>query len=175
MTTGTKSVLFGVHCPLIHPWFVALAWGRLYGFPARPQLWLAFFIHDLGYWGKHRMDDDIGETHPELGAAIMGRVFGKEWGDFVRYHSRFYAKRDKRPFSRLCLADKYALCLTPFWLYLPLAKLSGELAEYRHIGADTSGKYGGIHNQRNEREWYYGVQTYLRQWVRENKDRAEHE
>lgn len=33
MKIGTKSVLYGAHCFIIHPWFVALAWWKLYGFP----------------------------------------------------------------------------------------------------------------------------------------------
>lgn len=51
MKTGTKSVLFGAHCFFIHPLFVALAWWKLFGFPWDPRLWVAFFVHDLGYWG----------------------------------------------------------------------------------------------------------------------------
>lgn len=72
---GTRSVLVGVHCPLIHPWFVALAWWRLYGFPVDPRLWVAFFTHDLGYWGKKDMDGDDGKSHPTLGADICAYLF----------------------------------------------------------------------------------------------------
>lgn len=74
MRVGTKSVLFGAHCLLIHPWFVALAWWKLYGFPVDLRLWVAFFVHDLGYWGMPNMDGLEGERHPELGARLM-RVF----------------------------------------------------------------------------------------------------
>lgn len=52
LPVGTKSVLFGAHCFLIHPLFVAAAWTKLYGFPRDIRLWAAFFVHDLGYWGK---------------------------------------------------------------------------------------------------------------------------
>ena len=52
MTVGTKSVIFGVHAVLVHPFFVAWAWSRLYGFPWDPRLWLAFLVHDVGYLGK---------------------------------------------------------------------------------------------------------------------------
>lgn len=75
MQAGTKSVLFGVHQCLIHPWFVAWAWWRLYGFPWDPRLWLAFFLHDLGYWGKPNMDGPEGESHVEFGARVMGWLF----------------------------------------------------------------------------------------------------
>jgi|WetSurMetagenome_2_1015567.scaffolds.fasta_scaffold00003_170 hypothetical protein len=71
MKIGTKSILFGAHCFLIHPLFVLLAWWKLYGFPWDPRLWIAFFVHDLGYWGKPNMDGPEGETHPDLGAKIM--------------------------------------------------------------------------------------------------------
>jgi hypothetical protein len=75
MKIGTKSLLFGVHQFAIHPWFVALAWRRLYGFPWDPRLWVSFFVHDLGYWGKPNMDGPEGETHPFTGAAVMGALF----------------------------------------------------------------------------------------------------
>jgi len=75
MRIGTKSVLFGAHCFFIHPFFVAAAWWRLYGFPFDPRLWVAFFIHDLGYVGKPNMDGDEGERHPEWAAKLMARWF----------------------------------------------------------------------------------------------------
>lgn len=71
MKIGTKSVLFGAHCFFLHPFFVARAWCHLYGFPFDPRLWIAFFVHDLGYWGKPNMDGPEGETHVELGGSIM--------------------------------------------------------------------------------------------------------
>jgi hypothetical protein len=37
MTVGTKSVILGVHCILIHPFFVAWGWWKLYGFPWDPR------------------------------------------------------------------------------------------------------------------------------------------
>lgn len=77
MKVGTKSVLFGAHCFLIHPIFVAVAWIKLYGFPWDPRLWIAFFVHDIGYWGKPNMDGPEGETHVELGANIMGWLFDR--------------------------------------------------------------------------------------------------
>src|SRR4051812_37617346 len=100
MRIGTKSVLFGAHCFFIHPFFVAAGWWKLYGptkiFIGRneseprairydravytsifdPRLWIAFVIHDLGYFGKPNMDGDEGERHPEWGAGIMQRLFG---------------------------------------------------------------------------------------------------
>ena len=83
MKLGTKSVLFGVHCFFLHPWFVAVAWWKLYGFPWDPHLWVAFAVHDLGYLGKPNMDGMEGETHVELGARIMAFLFGNAWGDCI--------------------------------------------------------------------------------------------
>ena len=75
MTIGTKSVLFGAHCFFLHPFFVARAWWHLYGFPWDPRLWVAFFVHDLGYIGKPNMDGPEGEDHPWFGAKAMGYLF----------------------------------------------------------------------------------------------------
>jgi hypothetical protein len=79
MTTGTKSVLFGAHCFFIHPWFVWLAHWKLYGWEALdPRVIVACVVHDWGYAGCHSMDDEVGETHPIVGAKIMGWLF--DWG-----------------------------------------------------------------------------------------------
>lgn len=79
MKIGTRSILFGAHCWFIHPWFVAAAWSKLYGFPTDLRLWVAFFVHDLGYWGKPNIDGDEGESHPILGARIMSRFDGRRY------------------------------------------------------------------------------------------------
>jgi hypothetical protein len=158
-------VLFGAHCWFIHPWFVALAWWKLYGFPWDPRLWVAFCVHDLGYVGLPNMDGPEGETHVIWGAGFCGRVagnlavFGKPtsaqahierscaywtWNDFCLYHSRFYAKQAGKPVSKLCFADKLACCLEPWWLYLPRVILSGEIKEYMEkAGGKPDSKYNG--------------------------------
>ncbi len=84
MRVRTKSILFGVHNFVIHTALIALAWRRLYGFPCDPRLWLAFLLHDAGYFGKRSMEGREGETHVELGARIMGSLFGAEWADFSK-------------------------------------------------------------------------------------------
>ncbi len=81
MRVGTKSVLFGAHCFFIHPFFAAVGWWTLYGFPWDPRLWAAFFLHDLGYIQKENMDGPEGEEHVHLGATIMGLIFGDWWAD----------------------------------------------------------------------------------------------
>jgi hypothetical protein len=180
LPVGTRSVLWGAHCFFIHPWFVALAWTKLYGVPTDYRLWVAFFVHDLGYWGKPNMDGPEGEQHVEWGARLMGRWFGPDWNDFCRYHSRFYAKRDRKPFSRLCVADKLALCIEPWWLYLPRVYASGEIYEYlRMAGGRDGGKYAGEPNSPavwaqlesgTVRGWHRGMTTYMREWVEVHKD-----
>jgi hypothetical protein len=90
MKIGTKSVLFGAHQFLIHPWFVAAGWWKLYGFPRDLWLWIAFFVHDIGYWGKPNMDGPEGELHPWTGARILYRL--QAWWIFA---SRFIWKRDE--------------------------------------------------------------------------------
>jgi|SRR5690242_9376274 len=146
MTIGTKSILFGAHAFWFHPFVVAAAWWKVYGFPWDPRLWVAFFVHDLGYIGCPNMDGPEGETHPELGAVIMQRLFdtaswhegwdgwhkmrGETWHDFCLYHSRSYAKRDGAEVSKLCYADKLAFTVQPKWLYLFLVRLTGEYVEY---------------------------------------------
>ena len=49
MKVGTKSVIGGAHCFLLHPFFVAWGWARLFGFPRDVRLWFAFALHDIGY------------------------------------------------------------------------------------------------------------------------------
>ena len=163
MKIGTKSILFGSHCFLIHPIFVFWAWWKLYGFPYDPRLWLAFFVHDLGYWGKSNMDGQEGERHVELGAKIMG-IFGKQWHDFTLYHSKYYAKKRNAKPSKLCYADKLAICLEPRWLYLFMANLSTEIVEYME-----DAKYGKYAIRKTPTDtqtiWLINTQKYLTKWV----------
>lgn len=171
MKIGTKSILFGAHCFLIHPWVVALAWWRLYGFPFDPRLWVAFFVHDLGYLGKPNMDGPEGECHPEAGAALMRRLFGRQWGEFTLYHSRYYAKRNGAQFSRLCVADKLAFCLTPRWLYLPMVRATGELHEYLATGRGAAGEAQWDNTGLDTAEaWHARLHEYMGRWVAEHKD-----
>lgn len=130
MKQGTRSLLFGGHQFVIHPIAVAVAWWRLYGCPRDPRLWVAFAVHDIGYWGLDAMDDTRGQLHPERGGRIMGALFGPTWRAFCVGHSRYYAQRVGVPVSRLMRADKYATVITPYWLYVGLCWLSGEYREY---------------------------------------------
>ena len=176
MTIGTRSVLFGVHSIFVHPFFVALAWWRLYGFPHDTRLWLAFMLHDAGYIGRTSMEGPEAETHVELGARIMGTLFGAEWAEFCRRHSRYYVRSRGLRISRLCVADKLAFVLTPPWMYLPLARASGELWEYidrskdRQAGSEyfTPAEWSQVNSQ-NPWEWLHGLQSFTYRWVLKNR------
>lgn len=203
MKLGTKSLLFGVHAFWLHPFFVALAWWKLFGFrrvdigseriSITPggrgfplytglwdwRLWLAFFVHDLGYWGCAAMDDADGERHPEFGGTLMGQAtFGDgpiarvAWEFFVRYHSRFFAKQEGAALSPLAYADKLSIAMTPAWVYLPLANLTGEIREYMSAAANgPSGKYAGEGKIiTTQRAWLRSCQDFCRAWVEEHKD-----
>jgi len=177
MRMGTKSVLYGAHCFVIHPWFVALAWWRLFGFPFDPRLWVAFFVHDLGYVGKPNMDGEEGEAHPYWGACVMGALFGKFWFEFTLAHSRFLAKRLGLAPSRLCIADKLATILTPRWIYLSMVRATGEIHEYMAKSSarnETGTKYASMNlDISSQASWYHDMTTYMQRWVEEHKDGRE--
>jgi len=176
MKVGTKSVIFGAHSFLIHPFFVAAAWWKLYGFPWDPRLWAAFFFHDIGYLGKPNMDSIEGERHVLLGGRIMGWVCGAKWRDFMLCHSRHWAKRLSKPYSKLCVADKLAFVMTPAWLYLPMARASGELAEYMHVASarQSGGQFSNFELSllkcRNPEVWLEGLKSYTRRWIEKHRD-----
>lgn len=210
MRIGTKSVLFGAHQFALHPLLIALGWWKEYGFRrvviservvdellspyhsiefvARtetslldPRLWVAFMVHDLGYLGKPNMDGPEGETHPELGARIMRRLFGDVWGDFCLTHSRYYAKRLGRPVSALCYADKWVIVLEPAWLYIPRVWFSGELREYaanaeRRAGEVTANDQLTIAERvafanatKHPFGWNRALRSYMRRWILEHR------
>ena len=203
MRIGTKSVLYGAHTFWLHPWLVAWGWWKLYGFPWDPRLWVAFFVHDLGYWGSPNMDGEEGERHPEWVAKLMTRLFDRgptdshtriiihrhdhldefggqrmhdiftlgRWGTFALYHSRFYAKSQNARPSRLCIADKLSICITPWWIYRWTAGLTGEIREYRQDAANPS--KGWDNAPGTNRDWYVSMQAYMRAWIAEHKDGRE--
>lgn len=166
---GTRSVLYGAHCFFIHPWFVALAWIKLYGFPFDPRLWIAFLVHDLGYIGKPNIDGHEGEQHPNWGAEFMGAFFGIKWYYFTLFHSRFLAKKHNAQYSKLCVADKLSFSLTPHWLYLPMVRLSGELTEFMEENKIGKYKLDGIDTS-GERAWHKSVGQFMAKWAWDHKD-----
>jgi hypothetical protein len=187
---GTRSVLFGVHQFVLHPVTLAAAWWLLYGEDpvteasglevslGDPRLWVAFLVHDLGYIGKPNMDGPEGETHPVLGARIMGALFGQQWHDFVLLHSRFYSKNLRRPYSRLCAADKVLIAITPVELYVVMARLSGEINEYREGRRGRTcvrvTSRGWRHDdEESDQSWYRRVRAYCWRWAKTHSDGRE--
>ena len=184
---GTRSVLFGVHNPLWHGPTVWAGYYQLYGRDAfsLPVI-AACFLHDIGYFGKPNMDGPEGDEHPTLGANVMHYLFDDpyidhqwsgRWHDFTLYHSRHFAKKAGRPYSRLAVADKLAIALTPWWFYLPLATLSGEIKGYMAMAkvqvrvgeaVNTSERAGLM--SASKRIWFSGLQTYMRRWCEAHKD-----
>ena len=176
MKVGTKSVIGGAHCFFLHPFFVAWGWTRLFGFPWDPCLWAAFGLHDIGYLGRSDMDGPEGQEHVLLGARIMGSLFGPAWEDECLRHSRYWCRRTGVPISRLCLADKLAFALMPAWLYLPMTRWTGELAEYmirsreRQAGENsfTRDEEQLIQSESPEL-WLRGLQSYTLRWVERHR------
>jgi hypothetical protein len=168
MRAGTKSLLFGEHQFLIHPLYVALAWRSMFGFPRDLRLWLCFLVHDWGYWGKEDMDGESGRKHPWPGAVLAHRLLDRgpgisyAWMDFCLYHSRYIAEKGmifERPVSRLALADKMSFVMMPWWVYLPLAWLSGSLREYMDNGRGMGEPTVGY------REWHRALCSKTLEWV----------
>lgn len=166
MKTGTKSVLFGVHQFAWHPLTVWLAWIWLYRKPPTWRETVCIVIHDWGYWGKACMDDEEGEKHPEVGARIAGALFGQEFHDLCLYHSRHYARNAGMEPSKLCWADKLSIVFEAWWLYLPRAIASGELAEYRKAAA------GFLPEGASNRVWFRWVRDRLATLGREKRGNA---
>ena len=171
MKIGTKSVLFGAHQFILHPIVIAISWTMLYGLPRDPRLFVAFLVHDWGYVGKGDMDGVEGESHPIRGAAIMRLLFGKAWGDFTLYHSRFYARRRNHPYSRLAVADKLAATILPAWIYVPMVLATGEVQEYMNYTSKKEGAACLMDDDaiQNAWVWYSELRAYLRQWAEDHK------
>ena len=152
MRIGTKSLLVGVHQALIHPYYVAKAWRILYGRrPTWPEL-LAIITHDWGYWGSPDMDGEAGTQHPARMAAWWRRRGREDVAAEIEGHSRHYSALVGAEVSRLCWADKLSMVLTPSWLYLVLARASGELGEY--MAASNGGeRYTEMRRHKDPRRW----------------------
>lgn len=172
MKVGTKSLLGGAHCLLVHPFLVWRAWGKLFGPTWDIRVISACFLHDIGYFRRDQMDGPHGEEHVILGARIMGWLFGREWADECYLHSRYWSQRLGLPVSRLCLADKLAFAITPAWLYIPMARWTGELAEYMERSKERQAgdrsftdEELALLNSGNPYDWLRGLQSYTLRWV----------
>jgi len=140
MKTGTKTLLLGGHQFILHPFFVTLAWNKLFKKWPDLQELVCIIIHDWGYWGCEKVESKEGEDHPKFGAEWAGILFDKRYRELVAGHSRHYAKKNDYKLSDLYPADKLSTCLWPGKLFLRLASLTGELGEY--IDTQKTGRYG---------------------------------
>ena len=79
-------------------------------------------------------------------------------------------------YSKLCLADKLAFVLTPALLYLPMARLSGELREYMRVSSERQqgGKVSNFElsllKSRNPQVWLEGLKLYTQRWVEQHRN-----
>ena len=171
MKLGTKSLLWGAHAFFLHPFMVARGWWHLWGAPRDPKLWMCFLLHDIGYLGQLEMDGEGSENHVRLGAEIVRWLCGDRYADECYRHSRLWCRLNGLTISRLCLADKMAFVLTPAWLYLPMAKASGELQEYMDRSREqkqlASYSVEELRLIRSDRpvEWLTGLQMFTDRWV----------
>jgi len=175
MTVGTRSVLYGAHCAVLHlvprgrlVQIVRLSLGRsLVGklLAARHRL------HFETQHGRKR-----GETHVELGARIMGLLFGESW---LRLRPR------TRAIGRSATAGNSHDSAWPIsWLsYSRLLVVSaddkgdGELSEYmlrakeRQAGSEHFTDYESARlNSSDAREWLEGLKSYTQRWVDEHRN-----
>jgi hypothetical protein len=108
----------------------------------------------------------------------MAKLFGEQWGDFTKYHSRFFAHFDQTSPSALCAADKLATTLVPKRLYLALIHLSGEVDEYLEQfreALESKGKYAmeaqkplGEYEYGSVEHWYLSAMLGNRRWIAAN-------
>ncbi|HET7100889.1 MAG TPA: hypothetical protein VFJ52_07050, partial [Terriglobia bacterium] len=91
-------------------------------------------------------------------------------------HSREWCIRHGQSYSRLCVADKLAFVITPAWLYLPMARATGELAEYMALadGRQAGGKFTeaerSLLQSGDARLWLKGLKSYTARWVDEHRN-----
>jgi len=125
------------------------------------------------------MDGIDGETRgdrPQISWRCSWRVLGS-------LHSHSFAlfgrsgTDGKSP--ALCVADKLAFVLTPAWLYLPMARATGELAEYmlrakeRQAGSEhfTVVESAQLNSQMHKK-WLTGLKSYTRRWIEDIRRRG---
>jgi hypothetical protein len=151
---GTRSLLFGVHQFIWHPWTVYRAWRYLYGSPTWKEVF-CILVHDLGYLGKVNMDGEEGSRHPEAGAELALRILGEDHYKLVLYHSRHYANLKNELPSKLCWADKLSIIYDPKWFYLLRARSTGEIKEYRKNGSSY------VLESMNDSEWFDWITNHF--------------
>jgi hypothetical protein len=80
------------------------------------------------------------------------------------------------PVSRLCLADKLAFAITPAWLYIPMARWTGELAEYMERSKERQAGDRSFTEEEllllesgRPADWLRGLQNYTLRWVEQHR------
>lgn len=131
MSVGTRSLFFGVHHFILHPLLVIIAWTRCYRAAPDARTVVAILLHDIGYLGCRDMNGQDGLRHPLLGARLAYHLLGSSYAQLVACHSADCAAAINQPKSKLWLPDKVATLFYPKWLYLRLARLSGEIYYYK--------------------------------------------
>lgn len=175
MKIGTRTVLFGVHQFLWHPFTVYRAWCWLYG--RRPNWWqtIAIIVHDLGYLGKPNLDGKEGRQHPYGGAKLAAWLtkeiavftqpenqvdaFAKAAYELALGHSKELCRARQTIPSQLCWADKACVLFDPPWLYLLRTRLAGELSEFKKNAEPQTGKVA-------DEEWLDWYRGRVRGWLR---------
>lgn len=137
MKIGTRAILFGVHCFLIHPIVVAIGWRRVHGrWPKDRAEWLAIIFHDFGYLGMPNMDGPEGRRHPLVSASMVFPMLGDDLKQqnkalkLILGHSRYYCDQTGAKLSALFVPDKICVLYEPRWFYLLRGLLSGEVKEF---------------------------------------------
>lgn len=114
ISEGTKSVLIGSHS-IVHSILIVIAWKKLYGKFPNWKMVICILLHDIGYCGMNHITNKSNVGHSDLGANIAEKLFGKHYGDIVRYHTYGAAKRDGRELSVLEKPDEYSFIIAPRW------------------------------------------------------------
>lgn len=111
MKQGTVSIIIGCHS-IVHSIEVLKAWIILYHkFPSYWELG-CIFLHDIGHYGKNYLDNlDEKKQHWELGARIVGKLFGRKGYLLCAGHCEYSGL----PQSKLYKADKYSQYRQPYW------------------------------------------------------------
>ena len=169
MRIGAKSLLFGAHQFIIHPFNVWLAWYWLYGKPPTFKETVCVIVHDWGYIACSDMDDQDGSRHPILGARIAGFLFGQKYRDLCLFHSRHYSKQAGASPSKLCWADKTSLLFESAPFYLWRARLTGELKEYRIVSELNY----GVSTAESDKTWLDSIKIANLKTSIENTRRSE--
>lgn len=99
---------------------------------------------------------------------VYSRLYN--WYNFTLYHSRFYAKNNNARYSALCVADKYAFCMYPKWLYMFLASLSGEIYEYMKLTGEGQKYSNSLISGINKDMWYRTCYNAQYNWVMQHRD-----